>query len=438
MKKIYSILLIALATLTIQAQNTTYTTDRFVGGDISLLPSYEQYNTPYKTASGATINNLVTYAANTLRWNSCRVRLFVNPVITNADGTKQGEVQDLDYVIALGKRIKQAGMAFMLDFHYSDTWADPVKQTIPRAWQSLSEQDLYDTMYTYTKECLEALVAEGATPDFVQIGNEISYGMLWRNNDDKAYPTSKFYQGTEDPAWTRFAGFLNQGARAVREVCPDAKIIIHIERTAKWDYCTDYFRNIEHGNVDYDIIGLSYYPFWHGWMNGTEGSQLKTVIEALHNYFPNRNIQIVETAYYNNYWPSDGISYDTRTKWPASAAGQKAYLDDLVTFLADYDYVNGLYYWFPEENGCGGPTWNASTIVITNWINRGLFDPNSHKALAGLNSLGAFLPSTPLGIETVQTRQDGIYYSVTGTPLGTDYDLLPAGLYIFNGAKILK
>ena len=438
MKKIYSILLIALATLTIQAQNTTYTTDRFVGGDISLLPSYEQYNTPYKTASGATINNLVTYAANTLHWNSCRVRLFVNPVITNADGTKQGEVQDLDYVIALGKRIKQAGMAFMLDFHYSDTWADPVKQTIPRAWQSLSEQDLYDTMYTYTKECLEALVAEGVTPDFVQIGNEISYGMLWRNNDDKAYPTSKFYQGTEDPAWTRFAGFLNQGARAVREVCPDAKIIIHIERTAKWDYCTDYFRNIEHGNVDYDIIGLSYYPFWHGWMNGTEGSQLKTVIEALHNYFPNRNIQIVETAYYNNYWPSDGISYDTRTKWPASAAGQKAYLDDLVTFLADYDYVNGLYYWFPEENGCGGPTWNASTIVITNWINRGLFDPNSHKALAGLNSLGAFLPSTPLGIETVQTRQDGIYYSVTGTPLGTDYDLLPAGLYIFNGAKILK
>ena len=438
MKKIYSILLIALATLTIQAQNTTYTTDRFVGGDISLLPSYEQYNTPYKTASGATINNLVTYAANTLHWNSCRVRLFVNPVITNADGTKQGEVQDLDYVIALGKRIKQAGMAFMLDFHYSDTWADPVKQTIPRAWQSLSEQDLYDTMYTYTKECLEALVAEGVTPDFVQIGNEISYGMLWRNNDDKAYPTSKFYQGTEDPAWMRFAGFLNQGARAVREVCPDAKIIIHIERTAKWDYCTDYFRNIEHGNVDYDIIGLSYYPFWHGWMNGTEGSQLKTVIEALHNYFPNRNIQIVETAYYNNYWPSDGISYDTRTKWPASAAGQKAYLDDLVTFLADYDYVNGLYYWFPEENGCGGPTWNASTIVITNWINRGLFDPNSHKALAGLNSLGAFLPSTPLGIETVQTRQDGIYYSVTGTPLGTDYDLLPAGLYIFNGAKILK
>ena len=443
MKKILSLLLIAFTAITVQAQEQTYSTSRFVGGDISLLPSYEQYDTPYKTNSGATINNLVTYAANTLHWNSCRVRLFVNPVITNADGTKQGEVQDLAYVTALGRRIKDAGMAFMLDFHYSDTWADPVKQFIPRAWESLSEQELYDTMYTYTKECLETLVAAGATPDFVQIGNEISYGMLWRDNSDKAYPTSKFYKGTADPAWTRFAGFLNQGARAVREVCPEAKIIIHIERTAKWDYCTTYFQNIAAGNVDYDIIGLSYYPFWHGWMNSADGTQLKTTLEALHNYFPNRNIQIVETAYYNNYFPftEDAVpsgSYYTADTWPASPAGQKAYLDDLVTFLADYDYVNGLYYWFPEENGCGGTTYNDSKIVIKNWVNRGLFDPNSHRAYAGLNSLGAFLPATPSGLEAVQTRQDGIYYSVTGLPMGTDYETLPAGLYIFNGTKILK
>ncbi len=450
MKKTVSLLLVALTGLALYAQDS-YSTYRYVGGDISLLPSYEQYNTPYKTSTGTTIPDLVTYAANTLHWNACRVRLFVNPVITNADGTKQGEVQDLPYVTALGKRIKDAGMAFMLDFHYSDTWADPVKQTIPQAWQSLSEQELHDTMYTYTKMCLETLVAAGATPDFVQIGNEISYGMLWhsnatQNNADKAYPNSYYYTGNTDAAWTRFTGFLNQASRAVREVCPDAKIIIHIERTAQSATCVNYYRNIAAGNVDYDIIGLSYYPFWHGYMNSTEGSELKTTLEALHTLCPNRNIQIVETAYYNNYFPytssnhnpSKGIYY-TADKWPATSAGQKAYLDDLVTFLANYDYVNGLYYWFPEENGCGGPSWNANTIVITNWINRGLFDPNTHKALAGLNALEAFIPTDQAtGLDEVAVPQNGIYYNILGMPFGSDYDALSNGLYIIDGTKILK
>ena len=408
---------------------------RLAGGDISLLPSYEQYNTPYKDQQGATISDLVTYAATTLHWNACRVRLFVDPCVTNPDnGKRQGEVQDLQYVAALGKRIKDAGMYFLLDFHYSDTWADPVKQTIPAGWQSLSEAQLLDTMYTYTRMCLRALVDAGATPDYVQIGNEISYGMLWRgtskNTTDKVYPRDSY---TKNPAnWERFTNLLSNGARAVREVCPDAQIIIHIERTADATACVQYFGNLNHYNVDYDIIGLSYYPFWHGRLT----TELPNTLKALHGSYPDKPIQIVETAYYNNYWPTSGISYDTRETYPATPAGQDAFLGDLVTKLQEYDYVNGLYYWFPEENGCGGATWNANTIVIDDWLNRGLFDPNNHKAYAGLYRIGAYAV-TPASVEAVSTdSRDANYYTLLGVSMGADRAQLPAGLYIHQGKKV--
>lgn len=391
-------------------------TDKWVGGDISLLPSYEQYNTPYYDRSGKKIADLVTYAHDVCHWNSCRVRLFVNPCVTNADGTKQGEVQDLEYVKTLGKRIKDAGMAFMLDFHYSDTWADPVKQYIPTAWQALSEEQLLDTVYGYTKMCLEALVEAGATPDFVQVGNEVSYGMLWRgtpnNTTDAVHAYNDAKYDEELARWERFAAFLNNGARAVREVCPAAKIVVHIERTANKDMCVNYYKYLDRQHVDYDIIGISYYPFWHGWIT----QELKNTLVALHTAQPEKPIQIVETAYYNNYWPTDGSAkYSTNTIWPATPYGQACYILDLIEFLNDYPYVNGLYYWFPEENGNGGASWSADKIVITSWLNRGLFDPNSHKAYSGLYQLSQFI-GIESGIENTSANhttaskrmQDGV------------------------------
>ena len=366
---------------------------RFVGGDISLLPSYEAAQTPYIGRDGQKIKDLVTYLHDTCQWNSARVRLFVDPVITNADGSKQGEVQDLAYVTALGKRIKDAGMAFMLDFHYSDTWADPVKQYIPARWQNVPDEVLPDSVYAYTKHCLQTLVAAGATPDLIQIGNEISYGMLWRgeykNSSDVVHAYNDEQYNKEITQWTRFGNLLKKGAEAVREVCPKAKIIIHIERTQKADMCRNFYTYLERQNVPFDIIGLSYYPFWHGLLD----THLPATLTALHDAFPNTPIQIVETAYYNNYWPSSGISFDTRNLWPATPEGQAAFLADLISTLNQYDYVNGLFYWFPEENGCGGNTWNANNIVITNWLNRGLFNPadNKHQAYPGLYALSPFL-----------------------------------------------
>lgn len=433
MKKLICICLLACSMVHAQSQAPVH----YVGGDISLLPSYEAARTAYKDKNGTKIDDLVSYAANTLKWNACRVRIFVDPCILNPqDNNRQGEVQDMAYAAALGSRIKEAGMKLLIDFHYSDTWADPVKQYIPTAWLDLTEEELADTVYGWTKLAMEQLVAAGAEPDFVQIGNEVSYGMLVRGNqtrsEDRIDP-GLVYDGTNSDSWARFANLLNHGIAATREVCPNAQIIIHMERTSNAIRCARYYTNLITANVDYDIIGLSYYPFWHGWIT----TELTNTLTAIHNAVPDKPIQIVETAYYNNWWPTTGVNYNTSTQWPATPAGQAAYLEDLIDMLNSLSYVNGLYYWFPEENGNGYSS-SLGYNVIDNWINRGLFDPNNHKAYEGLYKLGAYRNdlTTVTGVTT--TIEDGIYYSVLGTPMGTDYDALPSGVYIMNGQSIMK
>lgn len=435
MKKFLLSILLAVLTPLLMLAEGEY---NLVGGDISLLPSYEQYNTPYKDQQGKTISDLVTYAATTLRWNACRVRLFVNPCIINAEtNSRQGEVQDLEYITGLCSRIKAAGMSLLLDFHYSDTWADPVKQFIPAAWETLSDEAMADTLYAYTHACLEHLVANDATPDYVQIGNEVSYGMLWhgtwRTTNDRVFPSRGYDQYATQ--WERFSTFLGKGAQAVREVCPEAKIIIHIERTPDKNACVNFYSYLNRNEVDYDIIGLSYYPFWHGLLT----QELPATLTALHNAHPDKPIQIVETAYYNSNWPSDGISYDTRDLYPATPQGQAAYLTDLITTLQQYSFVNGLYYWFPEENGNGGASYSASRIVIDGWVNRGLFDPSSHKAYPGLYALAAYnnMPDAVQSTTVDGAGHDGIYYSLLGVPVSNDITSLPAGVYICNGKQVL-
>ncbi|MBQ5461502.1 MAG: glycosyl hydrolase 53 family protein, partial [Bacteroidaceae bacterium] len=151
-------------------------TMKFRGGDVSLLSRYEENGANYMDVNGTKITNMLAYLKQ-LGWNALRVRLFVNPSQASTADKGQGVCQNLDYVIALGKRIKRAGFQFLLDFHYSDSWADPAKQFTPAAWSSLSANELYTKIYDYTKDALQQLVAADATPDFIQTGNEISYGM---------------------------------------------------------------------------------------------------------------------------------------------------------------------------------------------------------------------------------------------------------------------
>ena len=185
--------------------------------------------------------------------------------------------QDLDYIVPLAKRVKQTGLRLLLDFHYSDSWADPAKQWTPRAWQGLDDETLADSLAQYTRRVLRRLKAEGATPDLIQPGNEISYGMLW-GAESEGYAKA-CYPDAPKANWQRFASLLRRATEVCREECPEARIILHTERVsvsqqqdnAHYAALSYFVARAKEYQIDYDILGLSYYPYFHGALSELEG-----------------------------------------------------------------------------------------------------------------------------------------------------------------------
>lgn len=366
----------AIDSITLDAPATM----KFRGGDVSLLTRYEENGANYMDVNGTKITNMLSFFKQQ-GWNALRVRLFVDPSLASSSDKGQGVCQDLSYVVALGQRIKRAGFQFLLDFHYSDSWADPAKQFTPSAWSSLTANELYTKIYDYTKETLQQLVAADATPDFIQTGNEISYGMLWGSSSATANSLKKCYTSSTDN-WTYFTTLLKQAGKACREVCPKAKIIIHTERAGQSSVLNAFYDRMKSYEVDYDIIGLSYYPYYHGTL-----TTLKNNLQSLSSSFSDKKIMIVETGYYHAWQPSD-VSYDLSSTYPITAEGQKQFTDALIETLNSVNNVNGLFWWWPEANEYG---LNWSTKRVTdNWYNAGLWDNQTGKALPALYELKRF------------------------------------------------
>ena len=366
----------AIDSITLDAPATM----KFRGGDVSLLTRYEENGANYMDVNGTKITNMLSFFKQQ-GWNALRVRLFVDPSLASSSDKGQGVCQDLSYVVALGQRIKRAGFQFLLDFHYSDSWADPAKQFTPSAWSSLTANELYTKIYDYTKEALQQLVAADATPDFIQTGNEISYGMLWGSSSATASSLKKCYTSSTDN-WTYFTTLLKQAGKACREVCPKAKIIIHTERAGQSRGLNAFYDRMKSYEVDYDIIGLSYYPYYHGTL-----TTLKNNLQSLLSTFSDKKIMIVETGYYHAWQPSD-VSYDLSSTYPITAEGQKQFTDALIETLNSVNNVNGLFWWWPEANEYG---LNWSTKRVTdNWYNAGLWDNQTGKALPALYELKRF------------------------------------------------
>lgn len=358
-----------------------YTQTRYVGGDISTLPLYEKYNSQYKDVYGNNISNLITFFINDCGWNTFRVRIFVNPSKKDHGGTTNPSVcQDLAYVKALGKRIKDAGAFFMLDFHYSDTWVDATHIQAPAAWKGASDAAMADSIAKYTRRVLDTLNAAGATPDLVQVGNEIMYGLC----GIQVHP----YQKSGDN-WIGYLGLLKAGCNAVREKCPDAQIIIHTDRPTNTGYNSFYYNKLVSDDVDFDIIGLSYYPFWHGYLTAAQvaskedKNHLVNAINNLNTLFPSKRVQIVECAYNFQWWPSSGVNYDTRDAWTCNATGQYTFVRDLVDALKPLSNVDGINYWFPEEAGNGD-----KGSVIPSWQNRGFWKEEKSNSGHDINRTG--------------------------------------------------
>lgn len=415
MKKYVIILMAFLTMLPIMAQ-------RYVGGDISLLPEYEKAHASYKTHDGTPIQDLLPWLRQE-GMNAMRVRLFVNPADHKAKYPSEYDpnaCQDLEYITPLCKKIVDNDFKLMLDFHYSDTWADPAKQWTPESWRGLTDEQLYQKIYEYTKETLQTLKDQGIVPAFIQPGNEISYGMLWGTEDTPSGQLKKTFMGSS-ANWARFGKLLNQAIKACHEVCPDAKIVIHTERVAQVDVLKNFYDQMKTLGVDYDIIGLSYYPYFHGDLN-----VLNSALNTLQTRYPEKNIMIVETGY-SYAWEVPGTTHKFENKWPYSDAGQNKFAQDLVATLEKYDHVDGLFWWWME--------YNAKDTNLSGWYNAPLFDSRTGCATSALKTICSFGKES--GVEAVfGDSKDGetIWYDLNGRRVT---DLTAPGIRVSRDKKVV-
>jgi arabinogalactan endo-1,4-beta-galactosidase len=305
------------------------------GCDISMLPTIE------KTGGVFSDNGKKEDAIQILASHGCnlfRVRLFVNP---STDYIKTyGAVQSLDYVRELAKRIKASGQLFLLDIHYSDTWADPGKQYTPKDWEKLGFEDLKKKVHDYTVSVLTDLRDAGAMPDWVQVGNEITAGVLWPTGQVLEAPA-----GQEQAQWEKFAALIDSGCKAVREMqTPEhlIKIVIHIHGGGKEKMANYFFGRFKLDPADYDIVGLSFYPGWEDSIDFLK----QNIADAIH--LTGKPVVLAETSYPWKALP-DKVGLETLA-WPQTPEGQEKYLKDLTAVVkaAPEHKGIGFIYWYPE------------------------------------------------------------------------------------------
>ncbi len=304
-----------------------------VGGDLSALTHIEQLGGAFRDADGPADPLVIMKQAG---WNCARLRLFVNP-------TKRGfVVNDLPYTLALAKRCKAQGYMILLDLHYSDTWADPGHQTKPKQWENLTFEQLERRVERYTAQVLSAFNRNGVRPDVVQLGNEISNGMLW--------PEGKLFTG-EQAQWEQLARLLKAGVRGVERVAKPGKpplIMIHLANGGSTQRTAAFFDQMQAHGVRYDMIGLSYYPWWHGTL-----AQLKDNLNHTAKRF-GKPIVVVETAYTwqpHEFNPEKHKNLEATMTWPQTPEGQAQFTRDVAEAVRQTpDGLGaGVVWWHPES-----------------------------------------------------------------------------------------
>jgi beta-galactosidase len=221
-------------------------TGNILGADISFLPQLEARGIKF---SDKGVQKDVLEILKDHGFNYIRLRLFVDPSNDSGYSPKKGFC-DLDHTLQMAQKIKKAGMKFLLDFHYSDTWADPGKQFKPKAWEGLDFNQLAKKVFDYTTHVLLSLKAQGTLPDMVQTGNEINHGILW--------PTGNVQH------LDSLAILLNAGMAAVKKVDPSIITLLHIALGGQNAESEFFIDNMMKRGVSFDVIGESYYPKWHG------------------------------------------------------------------------------------------------------------------------------------------------------------------------------
>ncbi|SDD15302.1 glycoside hydrolase family 53 protein [Streptomyces prasinopilosus] len=321
------------------------------GADVSSLPKSEDRGGVYRTASGIAGDGLAILRSAGM--NYARLKVWVDP----ADG-----YNDKARVLATAKRVKDRGMKLLVDFHYSDTWADPGRQTKPAAWAGHSYGRLRTDVYRHTYDVLDALEAQGTTADMVQVGNEINGGMLWD-------------EGSTDN-WTQLAGLLNSGYDAVKAVDPSTTVALHLAEGGDLDGTRRWFDNAVSRDVRFDAIGLSYYGYWHGTLHDFQ----TTLDDAAARY--GKPVFLAETAYPFRLDSEDAheniidLPGELVPGYPATPAGQTRWMNDVASIVEAVPNGRGLgvFAWEATWTARTGNGWDPADPSSGNgWENQALF-----------------------------------------------------------------
>lgn len=327
--------------------------------------------------------------------NLLRLRLWNHPYDEDGESFGAGTC-DLATVTRLAKRAKTLGIEWCLDFHYSDFWTDPGKQRIPRAWAHMNEKELADAVYEFTKNSIEALCKEGVRPDMVAVGNEITNGLLWPYG--------------QKPNWDNITSFINSGIKAVKDCDNTIPVMIHLDNGGNNEMYRDWFDSyFAHGGADFEYMGLSYYPFWHGSFEDLKNN----MNDMAKRYQKDMIVAEVSTGFTLEDYQAYEKLPDERRKGMAtkpelaakvpyemSKEGQKLFMQDfmeLVKNIAD-GRGKGFIYWEAAWIPVPGSEWASEAAISymkekgpggNEWANQVLFDYDGN-ALPALETIRDF------------------------------------------------
>lgn len=320
--------------------------DFIFGMDASCVPSLEAGGVKYYDHDGNEKDVYTILAENGV--NYIRVRIWNDPFDKDGNGYGGGNC-DIENAVKVGKRATENKMKLLVNFHYSDFWADPAKQKAPKSWATLDIDEKCDAIYEYTKECLSRLISEGVEIGMVQVGNETNGAMCGEYSEDEG-------------GWERICKMMSAGSRAVREVCPEALVVIHFSNPEKVTNYGEYSYNLAKYEVDYDVFASSYYPFWHGTLEN-----LTNLLNKVQNDY-GKKVMIAETSY--AYTPDDtdfnantiGAGSDLDGGYPFSVEGQAEAFRDLVEATVNFDGL-GVFYWEGTWISSGGKTYEENRVL---------------------------------------------------------------------------
>lgn len=325
------------------------------GGDVSSIKKNEDFGGRYYTSAGQQADPLAILRGAGM--NYARLKVWVNP----ADG-----YNNKARVLTMATRIKAHGMKLLVDFHYSDSWADPGKQVKPAAWANYSPAQLTTAVYNHTFDVLNSLKNQGTTADMVQIGNEINPGMLLPTGS-----TSNFAD---------LAQLLTAGSNAAKAVSPATQVMLHLAEGGDNGAFRWWFDQATSRGVPFDVIGASYYCYWHGSLSGLQAN----LNDMASRY--GKPVVVVETAYGFTTAQKDsetnifGSSHAQTCGYPATPQGQADAFRAVVDVVKAVPNGRGLgyFYWEPGWTAVIGAGWDPANPAAGNgWENQALFDYQS-------------------------------------------------------------